>query len=38
MRIKSKHADGVPDSVVQRIIDFMVKTIAHYKKLNQIRK
>jgi hypothetical protein len=38
MRIKSKHADGVPDNVVQRIIDIMVKTIVHYKKLNQIRK
>jgi hypothetical protein len=38
MRIKSKHADGVPDNVVQRIIDIMVKTIVHYKKLNQIKK
>jgi hypothetical protein len=38
MRIKSKHADGVPDGVVQRIIDIMVKTILQYKKLNQIRK
>ena len=38
MRIKSKHPDGVPDNVVQRIVDIMVKTIMDYKKLNQIRK
>jgi hypothetical protein len=38
MRIKSKHPDGVPDNVVQRIVDIMVKTIMDYKKLNQIKK
>jgi hypothetical protein len=38
MRIKSKHTDGVPDKVVIRIIDLMVKTIIHDKKLNQLRK
>jgi hypothetical protein len=38
MRIKSKHLDGVPDNVVQKIIDIMVKTIVHYKKLNPLRK
>ena len=38
MRIKSKHVDGVPDKVVQKIIDIMVKTILHYKKLNQLTK
>jgi hypothetical protein len=37
MRIKSKHADGVPDNVVQKIIDIMVKTIVHYKKINLIK-
>ncbi|MDR3609915.1 MAG: hypothetical protein P4L27_05095 [Ignavibacteriaceae bacterium] len=38
MRIKSKHTDGVPDKVVIRIIDLMVKTIIHDKKLNQLRR
>lgn len=38
MRIKSKHSDGVPDKVVIRIIDCMVKNILHYKKLNQLKK
>jgi hypothetical protein len=36
MRIKSKHIDGVPDKVVQKIIDIMVKNIVHNKKLNKI--
>ena len=36
MRIKSKHFDGVPDTIVQNIIDNMVKTMLRYKKLHQI--
>ena len=38
MRIKSRHIDGVPDTVVQRIIDLMIKNVIHYKKLNQLKK
>jgi hypothetical protein len=36
MRIKSKHFDGVPDSIVGKIIDNMVKTMLRNKKLHQI--
>jgi len=36
MRIKSKHFDGVPDNIVRKIIDNMVKTMLRYKKLHQI--
>ena len=38
MRIKSKHFDGVPDKIVIKIIDFMVRSMLHYKKLNQLKK
>ncbi|MDR3668476.1 MAG: hypothetical protein P4L35_16660 [Ignavibacteriaceae bacterium] len=38
MRIKSRHIDGVPDNVVQKIIDQMIKSVLHYKKLNGLRK
>jgi hypothetical protein len=38
MRIKSKHLDGVPDKVVLKIVDHMVKAIQHHKKLNPLRK
>jgi hypothetical protein len=34
MRVKSKHFDGVPDTIVWKIIDNMVKTIVRYKKLH----
>ncbi len=36
MRIKSKHFDGVPDIIVQNIIDNMVKIMLRYKKLHQV--
>jgi len=32
MRLKSKHTDGVPDSIVDRIIDNLGKKIKKYKK------
>jgi len=35
MRIKSKHFDGVPDTIVQNIIDSMLKTMLRYNKLHQ---